>query len=333
MPGNFIRGIGDGISGSIDKIKGSLKDLSDEYKKGPLPSGLFDIVKPIRTAELMVILKLQNIVSKVVFGKDAKDVNINMDTLAADVKKNMEKYRLIVNDPEFKKIFDEWSKGTTSTILKTLDLWQPNLDKVTGKIDNMITETSSHLGDTAGTALVNFLNNVIAAVPAVGAALNVVSTVGTLANKITETCTPIIKDATEVVFPAANAVSDTLDYAKCQAMFLEKKVEPVANRIDKAGAVGDEKKDENAKEGKKDEKKDEKKDKKKDKKSKKKGGAGDSNVTHEKMPTRKIKQHIQNTTKRIQKLLSHNFTRSKNPNRNPRKQMTVKNSYLRFARR
>lgn len=60
---------------------------------------------------------------------------------------------------------------------------------------------------------------------------------------------------------------------------------------------------------------------------------GDRNIRNEKGTTRKIKQHIQHTTKRIQKLLSHNFTRSKNPNRNPRKQMTVKNSYLRFARR
>jgi hypothetical protein len=319
IPGGIIDKIGEGISGAIDKVSGSFKGLSNEWdkiKKTPVPGSPLDIVKPFRIGYLMLIIKLQNIASKIVFGKDAKEINVNSDTLAKDINLNTAKYHEIVNHPDFQKIFKEWSTGTTDNILKVLDQWQPNIDRTTGKIDNIITKASEHLGTSAGNALVNFLNNLIAAIPVAGAAANVVSTAGTLANNIVETCDDVIKDTTSAVLPVVNAAKDASDWAKCQALYFQQKIKPVTDIVENKMNAEAKKTEPN-----------------------KTGGGGNQFHHHPRRNTKRIKENIKHTTKRIQKLLSRHFTRN-NKNNNYNKQndtfnreKTLKKSYLRFVRR
>ena len=324
IPKNIVKGIGQEISGLIDGVTNSFKNLAKEFKNNPImPDGITDIAKPFNIAKLLLILKLQNIASKFVFGKDAKDINVNLDTLAKDINRNRLKYEKIIHHPDFQKIFDEWSKGTANNLLDTLDLLQPNIDKVTGKIDNMINETSGHLGDTAGNALVNFLNNVIAAIPGVGAALNVVSTAGTLANQIVETCKPVVETAAATILPAVNLTEDAIDKAKCKLLSLQDQTEPIRNSVENKM---------NAEEA-----------KAKEKKTgtataaAAAGGGGNHPHQHPRRNTKRIKENIKHTTKRIQKLLSRHFTRNNKNNNNKNdtfhREKTLKKSYLRFVRR
>ena len=324
IPKNIVKGIGQEISGLIDGVTNSFKNLAKEFKNNPImPDGITDIAKPFNIAKLLLILKLQNIASKFVFGKDAKDINVNLDTLAKDINLNRLKYEKIIHHPDFQKIFDEWSKGTANNLLDTLDLLQPNIDKVTGKIDNMINETSGHLGDTAGNALVNFLNNVIAAIPGVGAALNVVSTAGTLANQIVETCKPVVETAAATILPAVNLTEDAIDTAKCNLLLLEKKTKPIRNSVEnKMNAEEAEAKEKNPSTA---------------AAGAAAGGGGNHPHHHPRRNTKRIKEHIKHTTKRIQKLLSRHFTRNNKNNNNKNdtfhREKTLKKSYLRFVRR
>jgi hypothetical protein len=193
---------------------------------------------------------------------------------------------------------------------------------VTGKIDNMVNETSGHLGDTAGNALVNFLNNAIAAIPGVGAALNVVSTAGTLANQIVETCKPVVETAAATILPAVNLTEDAIDRAKCQLLSLEDQANPIIKSVEQTM------KDAEAKE----------KNKKTGTAAAAAGGGGNQFHHHPRRNTKRIKEHIKHTTKRIQKLLSRHFTRN-NKNKNNKqndtfnREKTLKKSYLRFVRR
>jgi hypothetical protein len=206
---NMIEKIGDSASHSIDKISASMSKLFSEF--GREVPGYPDIFGPFEVLYAIIMIKLTNIFSKLILGSKANEIMAKAETTNKTMAKSMsdsgKKMTKFISSDEFQKVFKEWLTNYVVSLLTTLDIAEDQIKKVTDKIKDILTTLGGNLGKTVGAALINFLKSVIAEIPIVGGIADAIISVGTLANNVVQTCTPIVTKGAGVILPIANLLN------------------------------------------------------------------------------------------------------------------------------
>ena len=206
---NMIEKIGDSASHSIDKISASMSKLFSEF--GREVPGYPDIFGPFEVLYAIIMIKLTNIFSKLILGSKANEIMAKAETTNKTMAKSMsdsgKKMTKFISSDEFQKVFKEWLTNYVVSLLTTLDIAEDQIKKVTDKIKDILTTLGGNLGKTVGAALINFLKSVIAEIPIVGGIADALISVGTLANNVVQTCTPIVTKGAGVILPIANLLN------------------------------------------------------------------------------------------------------------------------------
>jgi hypothetical protein len=201
----------------------------------------FNIVEPFKKAYLMLKNKLYTIVNRIALGSEwekiVNDPALKNDILQAKVLKNSRIVKLITEDAEFKKHFEKWSNEYADALVNSLNVAQPAIDKMTGKAQSIIMDTSSKLGNTIGDSLTNTIKTAIAAVPIVGAVVDAAITIGKVGNQILETCEPVISKGAGVVLPIVNAIDYQYEETMCKGKKLLKPIKSAVERVEKKMAA------------------------------------------------------------------------------------------------
>ena len=200
-----------------------------------------NIAEPFKKAYLMLKNKLYTIVNRIALGSEwekiVNDPTLKNDILQAKVLKNSRIVKLITEDAEFKKHFKKWSDEYADALVNSLNVAQPAIDKMTGKAQKIIMDTSSKLGNTIGDSLTNTIKTAIAAVPVVGPVIEAAIVIGKIGNQILETCEPAISKGAGIVLPIVNAIDYQYEKTKCKGKELLKPVKSAVERVEKKMAA------------------------------------------------------------------------------------------------
>lgn len=290
---NFIKGIGNSTSGAIDKITNSVNGLFAELG-GREIKGYPDLFGPFETAYAVAIIKLQNIIDKIALGANAKqilaDPNMDSKKLLDKMMRTSTRYKDAVKEAEFQGIFKEWMSNYINALLTTLDIAQPEIDRINKKLKDIIEGMGDNIGESISHSLVNVIKAIVSNIPGVGGIVSTLTSADQLGQEILKLCEPPIVKGAGIVLPVVNGVHKQIEKTKCQVNKLASKVEPIFNKFSGGGGIS------GAKNG----------------RSRKINGANIRNGTS-------TREKINNSTKRIQYMLGRFGTRRRNLIMNKRK--------------
>ena len=290
---NFIKGIGNSTSSAIDKITNSINGLFAELG-GREIKGYPDLFGPFETAYAVTIIKLQGIIDKIALGENANqilaDPNMDSKKLLDKMMRTSTRYKDAVKEAEFQGIFKEWMSNYINALLTTLDIAQPEIDRINKKIKDIIEGMGDNVGESISHALVNVIKAVVSNIPGVGGIVSALTSADQLGQEILKLCEPPIVKGAGIVLPVVNGVHNQIEKTKCQINKLASKVEPIFRIKGGGGGIS------GAKNG----------------RTRKISGANISNGTS-------TQEKIKNSTKRIQYMLRRFGTRRRNLIMNKRK--------------
>lgn len=213
---NMIEKIGNSAANSMDKISASMSKLFSEF--GREVPGYPNIFGPLEVLYAIIMIKITNVFSKIILGPKANEIMAKPETTNKTMAKSMgdsgKKMTKFISSPEFQKVFKEWLTNYVVSLLVTLDIAEDQIKKITDKIKDILSTLGGNLGKTVGAALMNFIKSVIAEIPIVGGIVGAILSIGTLANNVVETCTPIITKGAGVVLPIANLLNSKYNKTK-----------------------------------------------------------------------------------------------------------------------
>jgi hypothetical protein len=290
---NFIKGIGNSTSGAIDKITNSINGLFAELG-GREIKGYPDLFGPFETAYAVLIINIQNIINKIALGANANqilaDPNMDSKRLLDKMMRTSTRYKDAVKEAEFQGIFKEWMSNYINALLTTLDIAQPEIDRINKKIKDIIEGMGDNIGESISHSLVNVIKAVVSNIPGVGGIVSALTSADQLGQEILKLCEPPIVKGAGIVLPVVNGVHNQIEKTKCQINKLASKVEPIFHKFSGGGGIS------GAKNG----------------RTRKISGANISNGTS-------TQKKINNSTRRIQYMLGRFGTRRRNLIMNKRK--------------
>jgi len=293
---NMIEKIGSSTSGAIDNVSNSIKNLFDQVS-GQEIKGYPDIFGPFEVGYAMIIIKIQNIINQIVLGSDADkilaDPNIKSGELLDKMMRTSKRYKDAVEQAEFKNIFEEWMKNYVDALLKTLDIAQPEIDRINKRLSSIIEGMGENIGESISHALVNVISAIVSNIPGVGGIVKVILSADELGQELIDGCRPLAKAAGSMA-TVVDGVNKQISKTQCNIDELSKKLEPVLNiGSSQAGGGG--------------------------------GGVGRKRTTRK---TKERKRKLNNTTRRIKYMLGQ-FKCKKNSKPNyTRRIMNCRRCYL-----
>ena len=251
---NMIMGITDIIpmgidkaSGAMDKLSKALSNLSGGVDKffnsmgGREIPGYPNMFGPLEVLYAVVVIKIQNIINKIVLGENAdkilSDPTMDPKGLLEKLLKNSEKYKLAANSKEFNAIFKDWLTNYVESVLLALNVAQEPLDRVKDKIVSMVDEAGNKIGTSVQSALSNIIISAIGAVPIVGTIIDVAIAGENIGKKILDACEKPIEEGAGLILPYANKINRGIDYTKCKVNELSDKLAPLMNSSQAGGAI------------------------------------------------------------------------------------------------
>ena len=228
---NMIEKIGSSTSGAIDNVSNSIKNLFDQVS-GQEIKGYPDIFGPFEVGYAMIIIKIQNIINQIALGADADkilaDPNIKSGELLDKMMRTSKRYKDAVQEAEFKNIFEEWMKNYVDALLKTLDIAQPEIDRINQRLNSIIEGMGDNIGESISHALVNVISAVVSNIPGVGGIVKVILSADELGQELIDGCRPLAKAAGSMA-NVVDGVNKQISKTQCNINELSKKLEPVLN--------------------------------------------------------------------------------------------------------
>jgi len=228
---NMIEKIGSSTSGAIDNVSNSIKNLFDQVS-GQEIKGYPDIFGPFEVGYAMIIIKIQNIINQIVLGADADkilaDPNIKSGELLDKMMRTSKRYKDAVEQAEFKNIFEEWMKNYVDALLKTLDIAQPEIDRINKRLSSIIEGMGENIGESISHALVNVISAIVSNIPVVGGIVKVILSADELGQELIDGCRPLTKAAGSMA-TVVDGVNKQISKTQCNINELSKKLEPVLN--------------------------------------------------------------------------------------------------------
>ena len=214
------------INSATESLKLLFKELGDREVKG-YPN----IFGPLEVLYAIVVINLQKKINKIILGDDAEnmlaDPNMTSKKLFDSMLKTSEKYKEVVFDSEFKQVFTEWINNYVTALLTTLDIAQPEIDRMNHKLNEIIETTGDNIGKSLIHALVNVARSAAANVPVVGGIVSLVLSADQIGKEIIDLCAPQISKGAGILFPAIDGINKQIEVAKCSANELAEKVKPM----------------------------------------------------------------------------------------------------------
>ena len=228
---NMIEKIGSSTSLAIDNVSNSIKNLFDQVS-GQEIKGYPDIFGPFEVGYAMIIIKIQNIINQIALGADADkilaDPNIKSGELLDKMMRTSKRYKDAVAQAEFKNIFEEWMKNYVDALLKTLDIAQPEIDRINQRLNSIIEGMGDNIGESISHALVNVISAVVSNIPGVGGIVKVILSADELGQELIDGCRPLAKAAGSMA-NVVDGVNKQISKTQCNINELSKKLEPVLN--------------------------------------------------------------------------------------------------------
>jgi hypothetical protein len=228
-----ISGIGSSTAGAFNDITDSIKNLFLELGSRKV-NGYPNIFGPLEVGYAIIIINLQNIINKIILGADANkilgDPNMDSKKLFDKMMRTSKRYKNAVEEAEFRGVFKEWIGNYIDALLKTIDIAQPDIDRINHKLKEIIEGMGSNIGASISHALVNVIKSVLANVPVVGGITSAITSVDQLAQEIIKTCRPPIVDGAGIILPVVNGLKKEKCKLESELNKLAKKIEPIIHQ-------------------------------------------------------------------------------------------------------
>jgi len=232
LAGKIITSLGNSTSGALDKITNSVKSLFDEVGNREI-KGYPNIFGPFETVYALIIINIQNIINKIALGENANqilaDPNMDSTKLFAKMMKTSERYSDAVKEAQFQGVFKKWITNYVSALLNTLDIAQPEIDRVNKKLKDIIQGVGSNIGKSITHALVNIIKAIVSNIPVVGGIVSVLTSADEMGQEIIKTCTPPLVTGAGTAAEFINGVNAQLDKTKCAFDSLGRMIGPILN--------------------------------------------------------------------------------------------------------
>ena len=238
----------DKASMAVDKLSAALSNLSgmvDNFFNGmggrEIP-GYPNLFGPFEVLYAIVIIKIQNVINKVVLGENADqilgDPKMDPKGLLDQLLKNSEKYKLAANSKEFQNIFKDWLTNYVEAVMLALNVAQEPIDRVKDKIISMVTTAGNQIGNSVQTALSSVITLGLAAIPGVGLVIDAAYTGERVGKKIMEACAKPVEAVAGSILPTANKINKGIDYTKCRINELTESLAPLMKSSQAGGGCG-----------------------------------------------------------------------------------------------
>ena len=240
IAGTIITSIGNSASGALDKITNSVKNLFAELGDREI-KGYPDLFGPFETIYAIIIINIQNIINKIALGENANqilaDPNMDSKKLFEKMMRTSGRYNDAVKEAKFQGLFKEWISNYISALLKTLDIAQPEIDRINAKIKEIITGMGSNIGKSISHSLLNIIKGIVFNIPVVGGIVSVILSADELGQEIIKTCTPPITKGAGILTTAVNGINNQINKTKCAVEDLTNKLQPIINAAPAAGGA------------------------------------------------------------------------------------------------
>ena len=299
---NLIENTGNALSMAIDKVSNSTQKLFDEFS-GDIP-GYPNIIPPLEHAYALGAMRIQSGINTIILGPDGNKIMIDPNTTTEALLKLMEansvNFKKLVSDDQFKAIFKKWMINYTSAFAETLELARPQLDELKAMIGEVVDEVSDKVGASLGKALTDVIKSAIGAIPGAGAVADLLISISQVGQNIVNACLPVVTKGAGIILPPANMINRKIAETKNKLECLAKKVEPIMKKLEAATQI-----------------------------TKQSGGITKQSggITKQSGGVTKqsggaaVKKKIQQSTRRVQRMLRH-FTRRKTKPLNYAKQLS-----------
>jgi len=237
---NVINKIGQSSAGAVDNVSNSIKKLFDQVA-GQEIKGYPNIFGPFEVGYAMIIIKIQNVINQIALGGDADkilaDPNIKSGELLNKMMRTSKRYKDAAQEAEFRNIFGEWFKNYIDALLKTLEIAQPEVDRINGKLSEIIEGMGDNIGKSITHSLVNIISAIVSNIPVVGGVVSALLSADELGQELIRGCAPIVKGA-GMMAGVVDGVATQINKTKCKLNDLGKKIEPILSKIAPSQAGG-----------------------------------------------------------------------------------------------
>ncbi len=114
-------------------------------------------------------------------------------------------------------------------MLATLDIAQPEIDRINKKIKDIIEGMGDNIGKSVIHSLINVAKAIVSNIPVVGGIVSALSSADELGQEILKFCEPPIVKGAGIVVPIINGINKQIDKIECEGNKLVKKLEPILN--------------------------------------------------------------------------------------------------------
>ena len=228
---NLALNVGKNARASADEIILSIERVSQALNKAA-PGGP-SLFKPVKTMLLLYIQNLQDKLNNALLGdKAAMAANLDVDKLANQIRQTSERYKELVQSPQFKVLFRDVTDNYSKGLVQSLDAAQPAIDRIGDKMIAMINDVGDKAGTAIGSSLLNVIKSIIAGVPLLGGIVDLLISIGELTNKVVDTCKPPLNFAAEVGIPLVNKTADEIEQLKCEWIKLSEQTSAMMKTLD-----------------------------------------------------------------------------------------------------
>lgn len=228
----MINGIGKSISGAFDGITLSINNTF----KAADAKGFTGILGPFKIANAMFLGKLQGIINNIALGPDAdkilSDPKLTAKLLFDKLVFRSNMYKMAIKDAEFRGVFKVWMGDYVNTLLASLKVAQPEIDRINKEVKNIIEGMGTNIGESLGHAITNVIASALGALPVVGGVVGAIKSADQLGQEIINACKPPIAKGAGIVMPAVNQFNKQKSRLNCEVEKLEGKVKPIIKKIE-----------------------------------------------------------------------------------------------------
>jgi hypothetical protein len=228
----MIDGIGRSISGAFDGITLSINNTF----KAADAKGFTGILGPFKIANAMFLGKLQGVINNIALGPNAdiilSDPNMTAKLLFDKLVLRSNMYKMAIKDAEFRGVFKVWMGDYVNTLLASLKVAQPEIDRINKEVKNIIEGMGTNIGESLGHAITNVIASALGALPVVGGVVSAIKSADQLGQEIINACKPPIAKGAGIVMPVVNGFNKQKSRLNCEVKKLENKVKPIIQKIE-----------------------------------------------------------------------------------------------------
>ena len=170
--GKSIAGVITNISKSFTDAIDNASDAVNRANSAGLPPCFPNIIPPLEVLLAGFVVKIQSALNALLLGKNANEIlqdpKNTPEKLWEAVSNNSEFFKKLSKDPEFQSKFLELISKFTESVLNSIDVAQPEIDKIKVKLVDIVTNLTNKTGATVANVFVGafkvipFLGNAIA---------------------------------------------------------------------------------------------------------------------------------------------------------------------------